>query len=74
MVAGSLIFPDSRLPPERKEWVDMDFWINFWTFLLFASIAVFVVLAVVVAVGGFFDIRSLFKSLKESANKEDFDD
>ena len=49
----------------------MDFWINFWAFLLFASTAVFAVLAVVVAVGGFFDIRSLFKSLNRGAERQD---
>ena len=41
----------------------MEFWIDFWTFFFFASLAIFAVLAVVVTVGGFFNIRSLFKSL-----------
>jgi hypothetical protein len=52
----------------------MNFWLGFWTFLLFASIAVFAILAVVVAIGGFFDIRSLFKMLKESPDRENPDD
>ena len=45
----------------------MKFWIDFWTFFFFASLAVFAVLAVVVSIGGFFNIRSLFKSLTERA-------
>ena len=49
----------------------MDFWINFWTFFFFASLVLFAVLAVVVTIGGFFNIRSLFKSLKRRAEQED---
>ena len=46
----------------------MDFWIKFWSFFFFASLAVFAVLAVVVTIGGFFDIKSLFKSLTAQKN------
>lgn len=42
----------------------MDFWVKFWSFFFFVSLGLFAVLAVVVSIGGFFDIRSLFKSLK----------
>lgn len=42
----------------------MTFWLWFWTVVLVAGIGVFAVLAVVVAIGGFFDIRSLFKSIE----------
>ena len=41
----------------------MDFWINFWTFFFFAALVLFAGLAVVVTIGGFFNIRSLFRSL-----------
>ena len=41
----------------------MNFWINFWSVFFFVSLVVFAGLAVVVTIGGFFNIRSLFKSL-----------
>jgi len=49
----------------------MDFWIKFWTFFFFASLVVFAALAVVVSIGGFFNIRSLFKSLTDEAERRD---
>ncbi|MHC4124546.1 MAG: hypothetical protein ACYSSI_13300 [Planctomycetota bacterium] len=48
----------------------MDFWIKFWSFFLFLSLAIFAVLAVVVTIGGFFNIRSLFKSLSAEHKDE----
>ena len=47
----------------------MQFWIDFWTFFFFASLAIFAVLAVVVSIGGFFDIRTLFKGLKDRIDR-----
>lgn len=41
----------------------MVFWKIFWTIWLFTSIGIFAAPAVVVTIGGFFNIRSLFKSL-----------
>ena len=41
----------------------MNFWINFWTAFFVISLALFAGLAVVVTIGGFFNIRSLFKNL-----------
>jgi hypothetical protein len=41
----------------------MNFWINLWTIFFFASLGLFAALAVTVTVGGFFNIRSLLKSL-----------
>ncbi len=38
-------------------------WTTLWTFFFFLSLTVFACLAVVVTIGGFFDIRSLFKDL-----------
>ena len=41
----------------------MEFWISFWTAVLVISLAIFAILSIVVAIGAFFDIRFLFKSL-----------
>ncbi len=41
----------------------MDFWIKFWSFFFFLSLAIFAILAVVVSIGGLFNIRSLFRTL-----------
>lgn len=49
----------------------MNFWISFWTYFFFASLVIFAVLAVVVTIGGFFNIRSLFKSLSNRAERQD---
>ena len=42
-------------------------WVKFWSFFFFLSLTVFAGLAVVVTIGGFFNIRSLFKDLKGEA-------
>ncbi len=49
----------------------MDFWISLWKIFFFASMALFAGLAVVVSIGGFFNIRSLFKSLSERSEQDD---
>ena len=49
----------------------MSFWINFWTVFFFASLAVFAGLAVVVSIGGFFNIRSLFKGLTNRDDRQE---
>jgi hypothetical protein len=41
----------------------MTFWVDFWTTMLIVSIAIFSLMAVVVTIGGFFNIISLFKTL-----------
>lgn len=43
----------------------MNFWINLWTIFFLLSLALFGGLAVIVTIGGFFDIRALFKSLTD---------
>ena len=51
----------------------MSFWVGFWTIIFFVSLVIFAGLAIVVTVGGFFDIRSLFKTLNtehEQAEKD----
>jgi hypothetical protein len=42
----------------------MSGWMTFWAILLGASLTGFAVLAVVVAIGGFFDLRAMFRTLK----------
>ncbi len=49
----------------------MNFWIYFWSVFFFISLALFITLAAVVLVGGFFNIKSLFRSL--SGHKSDAD-
>ncbi len=49
----------------------MNFWIKFWSFFFFVSLAIFAVLAVIVTIGGFYNIRSLFKSLTDRADQHD---
>ena len=44
-------------------------WVSIWTFFFFLSLIVFTCLAIVVTIGGFFNIRSLFKDLAKA--KED---
>jgi len=41
----------------------MNFWVSFWAIFFFASLAIFAILAVLVSIGGFFNIRALFKRL-----------
>jgi len=44
-------------------------WVNIWSFFFFLSLALFTCLAVVVTIGGFFDIRSLFKDLSATGRE-----
>ena len=47
----------------------MNFWINFWTAFFIVSLVLFAGLAVVVTIGGFFNIRSLFKNLTRQSEQ-----
>jgi hypothetical protein len=49
----------------------MNFWINFWKIFFAASLAVFAGMAIVVSIGGFFNIRSLFKGLTNRGNQQE---
>ena len=51
----------------------MDFWINFWTVTLIVAVAVFAGLTVVVSIGGFFDIKRLFRSIDAQHTGQDRD-
>jgi len=43
----------------------MDAWATFWGLLLIVVLVIFAGLTVVIAIGGFFDLKSLFKSIDE---------
>jgi hypothetical protein len=44
-------------------------WIKIWTFFFFLSLGIFTGLSIVVTIGGFFNIRSLFKDLLAARKK-----
>ena len=44
-------------------------WVKIWSFFFFLSLTLFTGLAVVVTIGGYFNIRSLFKDLSEAKAK-----
>lgn len=43
----------------------MEFWLPFWKWTLIVGVGLFAGLTVAVIIGGAFDIRSLFRSLRE---------
>ena len=43
----------------------MEGWMQVWTWVLVGGLGVFAVLAVVVTIGGFFDLKAMFKALKQ---------
>ena len=47
----------------------MDFWVNMWSVFFFCSLTLFAGMAIVVAIGGFFNIKDLFKGLLEEAER-----
>ena len=40
-------------------------WLTLWTAILVVTLSVFAVLTVVVAVGGYFDVKELFRSIDQ---------
>ncbi len=48
----------------------MDFWIKFWSVFFFVSLAAFTALAVSVTIGGFFNIRSMFRQLSSQHEQQ----
>jgi len=48
----------------------LEFWVNFWTWLFVGAVALFAVLAVVVTIGGAFDIRAMLRRLSDSAKDD----
>lgn len=51
----------------------MSFWVGFWTWLLVAAVVLFAGLAVVVSVGGFFNVLALFRSIDAKHAGQDDD-
>lgn len=49
----------------------MDFWTGFWLWFLFLGLLLFLGLAIVVTIGGFFDIRALFHTIHSRQNPPD---
>ena len=45
--------------------MSLDGWMLMWKIVLIGGVALFAVLAVAVSIGGFFDVRQLFKTLRE---------
>jgi len=48
----------------------MKLWLIIWTVLLIGGTAIFAGLAIVVSIGAFFDVRSLFKSISTQHSKQ----
>jgi len=48
----------------------MSFWSQFWMWFLLFGLAVFLGLAVAVSIGGFFDVRAMFKSIREQHERQ----
>ena len=48
----------------------MSSWVQFWTWFLCLGAVVFLGLAIVVSIGGIFDIRALFRSMREQRERE----
>ncbi len=48
----------------------MSVWAGFWTWFLILSVTIFLGLAVVVSVGGLFDIRALLRSIRSQHGEE----
>jgi len=49
--------------------MSIEFWIYLWMIVLITGIGLFAVLAVVVTIGGAYDIRKLFRTLREEHAK-----
>ena len=49
----------------------MSFWIGFWTIVLVVALVTFTGLAVVVSIGGFFDLKRLFRKIVESHEQDE---
>lgn len=47
----------------------MDNWLILWKYLLMGAVSLFAVLALVITVGGFFDVKALFRSV-DAQHKE----
>lgn len=51
-----------------------DPWVTFWTFVLISTVSVYSCLAVAVAIGGYFDIRALLRTMDRQHERPDEDE
>ena len=49
----------------------MEFWITLWKITLIGGIGAFAILAVWVSIGGYFDIKKMFKKINERHAEEE---
>ncbi|MHC4401219.1 MAG: hypothetical protein ACYTG0_16220 [Planctomycetota bacterium] len=49
----------------------MSFWLDFWTVVLIVAVVSLTGLAIVVSIGGFFDLKALFRSIDAKHAEED---
>ncbi len=49
----------------------MEFWISFWAVLLVVALTIFAALAVVVTIGGFFDVKALLRTIERRHSIEE---
>jgi len=48
----------------------MSFWAAFWQWLLVIALILFLGLAVIISIGGFFDIRALFRNIQRQHDEQ----
>ncbi len=48
----------------------MAFWTTFWAVLLVVALTIFAALAVVVTIGGFFDVKALLRNIDRKHTEE----
>ena len=48
----------------------MDAWAMFWGWILIAVLVIFAALAVAITIGGFFDVKALFRTIDEQHHDE----
>lgn len=49
----------------------MDAWATFWGWILIIVLGVFALLAVVITIGGYHDVRALFRSIDQQSTDDD---
>jgi hypothetical protein len=48
----------------------MSFWSHFWMWFLLFGLVIFLGLAIAVSIGGFFDVRALFRSIRRQHDQQ----
>jgi hypothetical protein len=49
----------------------MDFWIGFWGVFIIVGLSIFAAISAYVGIGGFFDLRALFRDMASDREKDD---